>query len=86
MANRKRRDMGVTVLTFAEMLNLPPISQVPDDQTRKWGRKAKQSTLASTSKCEICGSKDINILGAMCRRCGADLADPYNNFKEECGF
>lgn len=44
-------------------------------------KRNKQESKISTLKCDQCGSKDLNILADMCRRCGASVSDPTNEFR-----
>lgn len=46
-------------------------------------KNARRNARNALIRCHDCGSTDLNILGAMCRRCGANLADPGNLYLEE---
>jgi len=68
---KSRRDLGVTSLTFAEMLGLPPMTK---EEERRWTPKPAKP---SRDKCRQCGSSKISWVSGCCSRCGWDAV--YGN-------
>lgn len=68
---KSRRDLGVTSLTFAEMLGLPPVTK---EEKICWTPKP---TKPSKDKCQQCGSSEISWESGCCSRCGWDTV--YGN-------